>query len=99
MQGKKYEITTDWPDGEDCLETRYFNAQLSDEEIREIIHPSDMTLYAPKNIEYAGVVDLAETLGEDFREWENRYYTLEEWKFVVADAMEGVCPGGQGYDK
>lgn len=99
MQGKKYEITTKWPDNETSVETRYFNAELGDEEIREIICPSTMKVWAPEKIEYIETVELASELGDDFREWGNRYYTLEDWKDVVADAMEGVCPGGQGYDR
>lgn len=98
MNLKKIELTLDYGEGE-VTETRFFDINETDENITTLLLAGEYSYGPVPTINFVGEVDAANTLGEDFKEIGGQYYTFEEWQAIMTDMMEGVCPGGQGYDK
>lgn len=92
MQLKKVELTLDYGEGEVC-EVRHFSADLKDEEITERLLEGEYSYGPTPQIKFAGEVEAAEELGDDFKEDDGAYFTSKEWGFMLNDAMEDKCPG------
>lgn len=91
MNAKKYEMTLNYGQGEET-ETRYFNGELSCDEIEKILLETEYDFGPIPVLDYIGIVDIESTLGKDYETNGDEYISKEDLARRMMEEFSSMCP-------